>query len=193
MLIASQLRSGMAIRLEGQIYKVLEVEVKAGGGKLSGVVKTKLRSMSSGRIGEPHFRPEERLQELQVSRQNMEFLYSDAQNCVFMNPDNFEQVEITRAVLGPGERFLQPSMQVPVEFFEGQAISAVFPAIAEVRVAETAPPVHSGQDNTWKEARLENGLPIRVPLFVAPGELIRVDTESGRYIERVRLERKRGA
>lgn len=193
MVVAAQLRPGMAIRLEGQIYKVLEVEVKAGGGQLGGVVKTKLRSLSSGRMWEPHFRPDERLQDLELDRQVMEFLYSDADNCVFMNPHNYEQVEVPRAVLGPGEKFLHPGMQLPVEFFDGQPISAIFPDVAEVRVADTAPPVHSGQDNTWKEATLENGLRVRVPLFIAPGELVRVDIETGRYLERVRLERKRGA
>src|SRR5574340_25176 len=176
----------MAVRIEGQVYKVLEVEVKAGGGQLGGVVKSKLRNVSSGRMWEPHFRPDERLEDLELERQTMEFLYSDADNCFFMNPQSFEQVEIPRAVLGPGERFLQPGMQIPVLFFDGRPISAVFPDVAEARVADTAPPIHSGQDNTWKEATLENGLRIRVPLFVGPGEVIRVEAATGRYLERVR-------
>jgi len=65
--------------------------------------------------------------------------------------------------------------------------------VAEARVATTAPPMHSSQDNAWKEAKLENGLTIHVPLFVAPGEIVRVDVKTGRYVERVRVERKRSA
>jgi len=192
MIAASELETGMAIRVEGQIYKVLAAEFKAGAGQAGGVVKTKLRSVSSGRMWEPHFRPDERLEDLEVERQTMEFLYSDADNCAFMNPRNYEQAEIPRAILGPGARFLQEGMKLPVEFFDGRPISIVFPSTVEMRVADTAPPVHSQQDSTWKEAKLENGVEIQVPLFIAAGEMVRVEVETGRYLERVRVERKRG-
>ena len=193
MVVASQLKEGMAVRIEGQIYKVLEAEFKSGAGQAGGVVKTKLRNVQSGKIWEPHFRPEERFEDLPLERQTMEFLYSDAENCTFMNPESFEQVEVPRAVVGPAEKFLQPEMRLPVEFFNGPPISIEFPASVEARVADTAPPVHSQQDNTWKEATLDNGVQIQVPLFIAPGELVRVDVKTLRYLERVRVERKRGA
>ncbi len=193
MVIASQLRAGMAVRIDSQIYKVLEAEFKAGGGQAGGTVKTKLRNALSGRMWEPHFRPDERLEDLELERESMEFLYSDGGNCIFMNPRSFEQEEVPSATVGPGERFFQPGMQVEVEFYEGRPISVRFPEVAELRVTETAPPQHSGQDSTWKEAILENGVQIQVPLFIAPGELIRVDVETGRYLERIRLERKKGA
>ncbi len=192
MVIASQLRDGMALRIEGQIFKVLEVDVKAGGGQLGGVVKTKLRNVNSGRLWEPHFRPDERLEDLELKRQSMEFLYSDAENCTFMNPNTYDQVEVPQAILGPGKEFLQPGTSVPVEFFEGHPISVVLPTVAEARVADTAPPVHSGQDNVWKEATLDNGMVINVPLFIGTGETVRVDVRTGRYLERVR-EKKRSA
>lgn len=192
MVIASQLREGMALRIQGQVYKVLEAESKAGGGQLGGVVKTKLRNVTSGRLWEPHFRPDERLEDLELQRQMMEFLYSDAGACTFMNANSYEQVEVPRAVLGPGVDFLQAGMTVPVEFFAGQPISVVLPDVAEARVADTAPPMHSGQDSTWKAATLDNGLVIQVPLFVGTGEIVRVDIRSGKYLERVR-EKKRSA
>jgi elongation factor P len=191
MVIASELEAGMVIRVEGQIYKVLEVEAKAGAAKLGGVVKTQLRNVETGRMWEPHFRPMERLEDLELERQTMEYLFGDAEMCTLMNAENFEQIEVPRATLGPAEKFLQPGMQLLVEFFEGRPISAVFPDIVEARVARTAPPLHAQQDSTWKEATLDNGLEIRVPLFVAPGETVRIDTRTGRYVERVRAERKR--
>ncbi|MBI1749377.1 MAG: elongation factor P [Acidobacteria bacterium] len=193
MVNASELKAGMAIRMEGQIYKVLDAEFKAGAGQAGGVVKTKLRNVSSGRMWEPHFRPDERLEALDAERQTMEFLYGDPASCTFMNPDTFEQVEIPRAILGPAEKFLQEGMKLPVEFFDGRPISMVFPAAVEARVADTAPPFHSQQDNTWKPATLENGVLIQVPLFIASGETVRVEVETGRYLERARIERKRGA
>src|SRR5215467_11873665 len=101
MIAASQLREGMALRIHKQIYKVLEAEAKAGAAKMGGLVKTKLRNAASGRLWEPHFRPDERLEDLELERQVMEFLYRDAGNCVFMNPDNYEQEEIPAAIVGP--------------------------------------------------------------------------------------------
>jgi len=193
MVIGSELKEGMFIRIEGQIYEILSAESKAGAAKLSGVVKTKLRNVSSGRMWEPHFRPDERLEDLEPQQQTLEFLFSDADTCTFMNPENFEQIEVPRAILGTAEQFLQPGMQLPLQFFEGRPISAVFPDVMEARVATTAPPAHSQQDSTWKEATLDNGLQIRVPLFIAPGELVRVEVKTGRYVERARGERKRSA
>ena len=193
MIPAAELKPGMALRLEEQILKVLEAEFKAGAGQAGGVVKTKLRNVATGRLSEPHLRPDLRIEDLDLERQTMEFLYSDAENGFFMNAQSFEQVEIPLATLGPTAKFLKPEMKLPVEFFEGRPISVVFPAAVEVRIADTAPPVHSGQDNTWKEATLENGETIRVPLFIGKDEMVRVEVESVCYLERVRLERKRGA
>jgi elongation factor P len=193
MVIASELHEGIVIRIEEQIYKVLEVESKAGAAKMGGVVKTKLVNVKSGRMWEPHFRPQERLEELQLERRMMEFLFADGDNCTFMRPDTFEQIEVPGAILGAAKGFLQPGMELPVEFFEGEPISVVFPQIAEARVARTAPPSHSQQDSAWKEAILDNGLAVRVPLFIAPGETVRVDVKTGRYVERARAERRRSA
>src|SRR5271165_1264332 len=190
MVIATELKAGSAVRIEGHVYKVLEIEAKAGTAKLGGVVKAKLSDVNSGRLWEPHFRPQERLDDLELDRRNMEFLYSDEDGCTFMDPASFDQVQIPRSVVGPSEPFLEPGMQLPVEFFGDQPISVVFPDIVEARVADTAPAAHSQQDSTFKEAKLANGLAIRVPLFIAPGELIRVDVRSLRYVERAKAARK---
>ena len=191
MVIASELQAGAVIRIEGQIYKVLEVESKAGAAKMGGVVKTKLINMRSGTQWEPHFRPQERLEDLQLDRRTMEFLYAEGENCTFMRPDTFEQIEIPAAVIGPAAAFLQSGMEVPVEFFGDEALSVVLPDIADARVATTAPASHSPQDSAWKEATLENGLKIRVPLFVDSGETVRVDVRNGHYVERARMAGKR--
>jgi elongation factor P len=191
MLVASELKAGMVIRMEGQIYRVLEVESRAGAAKLGGVVKAKLSNVRSGRIWEPHLRPQERVEELQVERQLMEFLFRQGSTCTLMNPNTYEQIEISGEILGPAEQFLQAGMQVPVEFFEGAPISAVLPDIMEARIADTAPAARAQQDSAWKEARLDNGLVIRVPLFIAPGESVRVDLRTGHYVERAHPDRKR--
>ena len=183
----------MVIRVEQQIYKVLEVESKAGTAKMGGVVKTKLINVRSGRLWEPHFRPQERLEDLALERHTMEFLFADGDGCTFMRPDTFEQIEVPAVIVGDGRHFLQSGMQVPIEFFDGAAISVVLPEVAEARVVNTASASHSPRDGAWKEAVLENGLSVRVPLFIAPGEMVRVEIRTGRYVERARSDRRRSA
>jgi len=193
MAIASELKTGMVIRIEGEIYRVLDVESKAGAAKLGGVVRVKLSNVRSGRIWEPHLRPLERIEELPVERQMMEFLFREGNLCTFMNPNTYEQIEIPREILGPAAEFLGAGMEVPVEFSGGNLIRVVVPDVMEARIAQTAPPARSQQDSAWKEATLDNGVVIHVPLFVGSGDRVRVDLRTGRYVERSHAERKRVA
>jgi elongation factor P len=191
MVLASELTRGMIVRVENEIYRGLEVESKAAIAKLGGVVKAELSNVRTGNLWEARFRPQERLEDLPVERYLMEFLFRDGDACTFMNPNTYEQVEVPATMLGPAADFLQSGDSVPVEFYEGQPISALVPDILEARVADTTPPAHSQQDSAWKEARLENGIVIRVPLFIAPGEHVRVEVRTGRYVERGHTDRKR--
>ena len=127
MVIASELKSGMVLRIERDIYKVLEAEFKAGTAKLTGVVKTKLNNVTTGSMWDQHFRPQERLEDVHLDPRILEFLFSDADNCIFMNPDDFEQVEVPRAIVGAAEKFLRSGMLLPVEFFEGKADQCPLP------------------------------------------------------------------
>ncbi len=191
MATASELTYGMVVRVEGQIYRVLKVESKAAAAKLGGVVKAELSNVVTGRLWEARFRPQEHVEELQVERRNLEFLFREGDISTFMDPRTFEQVEVPDAILGLAVNFLQSGTNVPLEFFEGKPISAVTPDIVEARVVHTAPPAHSQQDSAWKEATLENGISIRVPLFIAPEEWVRVDLRTGRYLERAHTDRRR--
>lgn len=189
MVNASQLRPGMAIRYEGNNYKVITCEYHPGQGKMGGVVHTRLKNLSTGTFWEHSFRSELKLDLMPVEKQSMEFLYADADHSYFMNPETFEQIGIDDSIIGPASRFLQPGMQLPVEFVEGQPISVLFPDIMEMRIAETAPPVHQQQDNTWKKARLENGVELLVPQFIKTGDMIRLDVETLRYVDRAKSAR----
>lgn len=191
MVLASDLAKGMVVRVEGEVYRVLEVESKAAIAKLGGVVKAELSNLRTGNLWEARFRPQERVEDLAVERYFMEFLFRDGDTFTFMNSNSYEQVEVPSQMLGPAVNFLQSGDTVPVEFFEGQPISALVPDILEARVADTTPPTHSQQDSAWKEATLENGVVIRVPLFIAPGENVRVEVRTGRYVERGHTDRKR--
>jgi elongation factor P len=103
-----------------------------------------------------------------------------------MNPETYDQVSIPARVIGEQVRFLQPDMRLPVEFVEDQPVSVIFPEILELRITATAPPTHAQQDNTWKPARLENDVEIMVPQFIKSGDLVRLDVESLKYVDRAK-------
>ena len=190
MVVASQLRPGMAVRLEGKTYRVLGATYHAGQGKMGGVTHAQLKNLSTGTLLDQAFRADLRLEDLPIEKQMMEFLYSDADQCCFMHPDTYEQLEVPASVIGSRARFLQPQMQLAIEFVEGRPINVVFPETIEVEVTETAPPTHQQQDNTLKSATLDNGIQIRVPQFIKAGDVIRLDVESLKYIERAKGARK---
>jgi len=193
MVTASDLREGMALRIDKQIYRVVEVESRAAAAKMGGSVRAWLSNVRSGRMWEQHFRPQEKLEDVGLDKRQLEFLYSNGNTCTFLRLDSFEQVEVPASSLGLAEKFLQPGTEVPAEFFEEEPISVSLPEAVEARVVTTAPPIRSQQDSSRKEATLENGLTVQVPLFVAPGETVSVDMRTGRYVERVRVQHKKGA
>lgn len=187
MITASELRAGMALRLEGTLYMVLAADTHLAGGKMGGVTHVKLRNLETGTMKEWRFRPAEHVDEIEPERHTMQFLYWDGSLGYFMHPENFEQVAIERDRLGRAADFLHEGMSVPVQFVDEQAVGMVFPNVTEVRIADTAPALHThGSSNVWKEAQLENGLTISVPPFIAPGEVVRVEVETGKYIERAK-------
>ena len=191
MVTASQLRPGMVLKIGADIFKVFESTYHLGQGKMPGSVHARGRHVVSGALKEFRFRPEERLEDTQFQRQEMEFLYSDADSVTFMNPDTYEQVSIPLEAIGEATRFLRAEMKVPVEFYEGQPVSIAFPPIVEAKITTTAQPVHQQQDNTFKPATLDNGIEIMVPQFIKPGETVRVEVATGKYVDRVRADTKR--
>lgn len=186
MLPASELRSGLAVRLEGTIYRVLEATYHSGQGKMGGVTHAKLQNLQTGTMREWRFRADEVVEEIVPERQNLQFLYSDGEFAHFMHPDTFEQVAVETRRIGPAVNFLTEGASLPVEFIDGRPVGVVAPEIAEVTVSDTAPPSHGGATNVWKPATLDNGLTIMVPPFIAPGETIRVDVNRGAYVERAK-------
>lgn len=186
MVTASQLRSGMAIRHENQTYKVLKADYHPGQGKMGGVTHAQLRNLQTGTLWEHSFRAELKLQDLPVEKHSADYLYTDGDQCVFMNPENYEQIEISKAMIGERARFLQPEMRLTLEVVEGRPVSVLFPDMVEVRIADTTPPVHAQQDSTWKTATLENGAEVMVPQFIKTGDVIRLDVDTLRYADRVK-------
>jgi elongation factor P len=186
MVIASQLRPGAVIEIGDEIFKVIESTYHIGQGKMPGSVHSKLQSVQKGTFKELRFRPEEKLEDVQLVKQQMEFLFSDADSATFMHPVTFEQYALPLEAIGPALNFIKPGMEIPVELYEGQPVSIALPSVMEVKVETTSEPVHQQQDNTFKPAVLENGVEIMVPQFIRPGEIIRVEVATRKYVERVR-------
>jgi elongation factor P len=191
MVTASQLRAGMAIKFEGQRYKVVAAEYHGGQGKMGGATHTRLQNLDTRTFWEHSFRSELKLEEIALERQALEFLYADGDQCCFMNPETFEQTEVERAFVGePQAGLLEAGMKLSVEFMEGRPVSVLFPDVLEVKIVDTAPPIHQQQDNTYKPAKLANGIEVMVPQFVKTGDAIRLDVPNMKYMDRARTDAK---
>lgn len=193
MVSASELRPGMALRIEAQIYRVLEVENCAGSAKMTGTVKARLSNLRTGRLWNQHFRPLERLDNVELEKRRLEYLYCDGTDCIFQRLDDFEQVSFPAEPLGLAPQLLQSGVEVQGEFFGGKLVSVGLPETQETRVTITAPPARSQPESGRKEATIENGMKIQVPLFVGQGEVVSVDLKTGRYVERVQPQHKKSA
>jgi elongation factor P len=190
MVLASQLRAGAAISFENQTYRVVAAEYHPGQGKMGGVTHTRLQNIDTGTFREHSFRAELRLQDLPVERQSLEFIYADGSQLCFMNPENYEQREIARTVVGRRAAFLEPGMKLPVEFVSGQPVQVLFPDVIEVKISDTAPAAHQQADSAFKPAKLANGIEVMVPQFIKAGDMIRLDLETMKYMDRAKPDAK---
>ena len=186
MLLASQLRAGTAIRLETGIFKVLAADYHPGQGKMGGVTHTRLRNLDTGTQWETSLRADLKLEEIPLERKSMDFLYTDESLCYFMDPETSEQAEVPLSLIGDAARFLTLDMKVNVEFLEERPVSVQTPDFLEVRIEDTAPPAHAQNDTTWKPAKLENGVEVRVPQFIKIGDVIRLELATLKYMDRVK-------
>ena len=190
MITPSQLRPGIAIRYEGQTYKVLLAEYHSGQGKMGGAAHARLQNLETGTLWEHSFRADLRIEDIPVERKTLEFLYESSGDCCFMDPGSFEQLEIPKTIVGERAAFLEAGMRLGIEFIEGRAVSVLFPDILEVRIADTAPPMHAQTDSAFKRAVLGNGIEVMVPQFVKSGDMIRLDLVTMKYMDRAKLDAK---
>ncbi len=189
MVLASELKAGTALMLDGRLYKVLEAVRHAGSGQMHGFIELKLHDVRFGHFADRRFKFSDRLEVVDLRKRPMDFLYSDGEQCYFMDPDSFEQVGLPQASLGHVNKFLKEGMRITVELLNNEAVSVQFPKIIDLRIESTGAGLRGEHDNTLKSARLENGVEIMVPQFVESGDTVRVDTEKVRYLDRVTIRR----
>ena len=174
----------MTFLYEGNIYQVMEfLHVKPGKG--SAFVKAKLKNLRTGGTVEKTFNTNVKLEKAMIERQNMQFLYASGDTFNFMNMETYEQSELNKDQLGDEAKFLKEGLDVIVTFYQGELLGIILPDKIEYVVTETEPAVKGNTtNNAQKDAIMENGLKVRVPLFVEQGESIIVSTKDGKYDSR---------
>jgi len=184
MIAATQLRPGMVIKFNNELYSIFKMEHRTPG-NLRGFVQVKMRKLSSGTMIEHRFSSEDRVEKASLEEHEMEYLYDDGEYFYFMNTESFEQMHFTKDLLGDATSFLIPNLKVHVEFYEGKAMSVELPPTVDLTVVETEPGIKGATvSNVTKPAKLETGLVVQVPPFISEGEKIRVSTAEMAYLER---------
>ena len=184
MINVNDIKNGMTLMIEGNIYQVVEfLHVKPGKG--SAFMKTKLKNMRTGGIVERTFNTNVKFEKANISRTNVQYLYNTGDTYYFMNMETYEQVELTADQLGDDKNYLIENLPVDIVQFEGELLGIVLPDKIEFTVTQTEPAVKGNTtNNALKDAYVETGLLVRVPLFIEQGEKILVTTADGKYSSR---------
>lgn len=184
MVTAGDFRNGVTFEMDGNVYSIIEFQhVKPGKG--AAFVRTKIRNVISGAVTEKTFNPNDKYPTAFIERKDMEYLYNDGDLYYFMDSETYEQLPISPNVLGDNFRFVKENMVCKVLSYKGNVFGIEPPNFVELQVTETEPGVKGDTaTNVTKPAPLETGAEIKVPIFINEGEMIRVDTRTGEYMER---------
>lgn len=184
MISAGDFRNGITFEMDGQVVQVVEFQhVKPGKG--AAFVRTKYKNVMTGSVVERSFNPTEKFPTAYVERRDMQYSYNDGELYYFMDLETYEQVPISKDILGDSFAFVKEEMEVKVLSYKGKVFGVEAPFFVELQVVKTEPGFKGNTaTNAMKPATLETGAEIRVPLFIDEGEMIRVDTRTGEYMER---------
>jgi elongation factor P len=181
---ATQMRPGMIIKHNGELHSVFKVEHRTPG-NLRAFIQAKLRNLRTGAMFEHRFRSPDPIEKVNVDEIKMEYLYHDGDNYHFMNMEDYEQIALSKEVLGDAVDYLTSNMQIQIEFFDGKAVGVELPQTVDLKIIETEPGIKSATaSSVTKPAKTETGLVVQVPPFINEGETIRVDTAEGAYLSR---------
>jgi elongation factor P len=186
MIQATQLKRGMCIKHENELFRIVEAMHKTPG-NLRGLVQAKIRNLRTGAISEHRFRSVDMVERAILDEAEMGFLYQDGDMYHFMNNETYEQVGLSDEVLGDAVNYLIPNIKLKIEMYEQRPVGITLPLNVEMKVVETEPAIKGATvSNQNKPAKMETGLIVNVPPFIAEGDIIRVDTSSGAYVERAK-------
>jgi len=185
MIDVNELRKGVTFTMDGELYRVLEYQHnKPGRGKA--VIRTRLRNLRTGSTIDKTFTSGDRVQDIRLDHQTVQYLYSDDQFSYFMDVETYEQFPLPEALMEDVRPYLVENMQIELSSYEGESLDVELPITVDLKVVD-APPGFAGDTATGatKEVTLETGMKIFVPLFVNEGDRLRIDTRTGQYLTRV--------
>ena len=184
MITAGDFRNGVTFEMDGNVYSIIVFQhVKPGMG--AAFVRTKIRNVISGAVTEKTFNPNDKYPTAFIERKTMQYLYEDSSLYYFMDMETFEQIPISESILGDNFKFVKENMECTVLSYKGNVFGVEPPNFVELQVTKTDPGFKGNTaTNATKPATLETGAEIKVPLFIDEGEMIRIDTRTGEYMER---------
>lgn len=184
MVSAGEFRNGMTVEIEGNVYQIIEFQhVKPGKG--AAFVRTKLKNIKSGGVVEKTFRPTEKFENAHIERADMQYLYSDGDLYYFMDVNTYDQIPISREMVGDSLKFVKENEMVKICSHKGVVFSIEPPLFVELEITDTEPGFKGDTaTGATKPATVETGALVYVPLFVNTGDVIKIDTRTGEYLSR---------
>jgi elongation factor P len=182
----SDFRPGLVIKYNNELWTIIEFQ-HVNPGNWRAFVRTKLKNIKSGKVIENRFRAGESIDTIRIERKEFQFLYRDSTGLVFMDKENYEQMSVSGEQIGEGAKFLKDGESVDI-LFNGTDITGIeLPITVELKVTETVPGVKGDSANAGtKPATVETGASVNVPLFINEGDVVKIDTRTGDYLERVK-------
>ena len=181
---ATRLKKGMLVKMDQDLFRILELQ-HVTPGNLRGFVRVKLRNIRSGSLADQKLRSEDSIERAILDERQMQYLYQDGDDYYFMDTTTYEQVNITSEALGESVHYLKPEMTIQVEFYGVEPVGIELPPAVDLKVLDTVPGIKGATASAQvKPATLETGLVVQVPPFVNPGDVVRVNTETGLYLSR---------
>jgi len=183
---ATQLRKGMIIIYNNELHVLTDVSHFTPGKGQAGV-QTKMKNVKTGNNAENRFRSDENVEKASLETRKMEYLYNDNDDFYFMDQETYDQIPINKEMLGNSRLYMLPNIVVEVSFYENEPLGIELPNSVDLEVTETEPVMKTATiTSSYKPATLETGLQIQVPQFVSEGDVIRIDTRDGKYLERAK-------
>jgi elongation factor P len=179
--MSSEFKRAMVIMLDG-VPQIIEEFHAAGTAQTRHRLHVRLRNLKTGRLTERTFGDNERYPVAALSRRRVQFSYKQADSCIFTDDETFEEFELSNEQIGDRMGFIKENMEGTAMILDGKLLDIDFPSQVALRVVETGPSQRGGSEASWKEARLETGLEIMVPLFIAKDDVVRVDTATKKYL-----------
>lgn len=186
MLDATHIRKNMILKMDdGLLWRVVEMQLITPG-RWKAMVQTKLRSLRDNSIKDHRFRSVDRVEQIHLDSTEMEFLYQNGDDYIFMNHETYDQIQLSGESIGDAIRYLVPNVIFTIEMFDGKPVNVIPPTFMEMKIAATDLSMKGATAAaSFKPATMENGLVITVPPFVQEGDVIRIDTREDKYLERV--------